>query len=515
MKKNLAKIIPYALTACAAFIAGCGGGGESPTTVSPPQRGFLTGPATASVAFSAAEFNASLAASPASAPLLQVLGNAVCGVDVRRIEYVTIGGAGESTTATAAIMVPTGTAANCTGARPIVLYAHGTTTDRGFNMASFSPSNPGTGEATLVAATYAAQGFIVVAPNYAGYDTSPLPYHPYLNATQQAADMVDALAAARTALPGIPLARTDSGRLFISGYSQGGYVAMATHRAMQAAGQTVTASAPLSNPGAISMLTDFSFSGLPALGGTIFTPLLSTSWQRQFGNVYANINDIYEAQFSATIETLFPSTMSLTALATSGRFPATQALYPANATPGLAVPALAPFGFYGPNNLIRASYLTSSAADIAANRCAGNAFPPTAASLSSSTPLACTPASGFRRAAVANDLRNWAPTRPMLICGGRNDPTVNFASSQAMAGFFASRGVPASLVTLLDLESPSTGANDPFAAARAGFAQTVAATAAGPNGAVNVVTSYHGGLVPPFCNAAARGFFQGVLASGA
>lgn len=101
----------------------------------------------------------------------------------------------------------------------------------------------------------------------------------------------------------------------------------------------------------------------------------------------------------------------------------------------------------------------------------------------------------------------------MLLCGGRDDPTVSFASTQVTAGFFTARGVPASALTVLDLAAP-TFAGDPFAAARAGFAQSVAATAAGPGGATAVVTSYHGTLVPPFCSAAARGFFQGVLAAG-
>jgi len=55
-------------------------------------------------------------------------------------------------------------------------------------------------------------------------------------------------------------------------------------------------------------------------------------------------------------------------------------------------------------------------------------------------------------------------------------------------------------------------ADDPFAAAKAGFAQAKAATAA-QGGANAVVQAYHGGLVPPFCTAAARGFFQQVLAS--
>ncbi|WP_377157996.1 hypothetical protein ACFJIX_04260 [Roseateles sp. UC29_93] len=50
-----------------------------------------------------------------------------------------------------------------------------------------------------------------------------------------------------------------------------------------------------------------------------------------------------------------------------------------------------------------------------------------------------------------------------------------------------------------------------------GFAQAKAATSAaaggGAAGAAAVQGAYHGTLVPPFCNALARGFFQSVLAA--
>ena len=141
-------------------------------------------------------------------------------------------------------MVPTGLGANCTGARPILLYAHGTTTDKSFNMTNLQNA-----ETLALAALFASQGTIVVAPNYAGYDTSTLPYHPYLIAGQQSKDMIDALSAARAALPLASGTLTrDNGKLFVTGYSQGGYVAMATHRAMQTAGITVTAASPMSGP---------------------------------------------------------------------------------------------------------------------------------------------------------------------------------------------------------------------------------------------------------------------------
>jgi hypothetical protein len=57
------------------------------------------------------------------------------------------------------------------------------------------------------------------------------------------------------------------------------------------------------------------------------------------------------------------------------------------------------------------------------------------------------------------------------------------------------------------VDSAPTGATDPFAAVKVGFAQAKAATFAA-GGALGVVGAYHGGLVPPFCNAAARGFFS-------
>src|SRR6185437_12917132 len=127
--------------------------------------------------------------------------------------------------ASGALMVPTGSAAPCTGPRPIVLYAHGTTTDSAYNIANISDtSNSANSEAATIAAVFAAQGYIVVAPNDLGYDISTLGYHPYLNGSANATVMMDALAAARTALLSTFTPTTsDSGKLYITGYSAGGY----------------------------------------------------------------------------------------------------------------------------------------------------------------------------------------------------------------------------------------------------------------------------------------------------
>lgn len=522
MNKPLAGVlgaVTLLLAACGGGGGGGGGGFLPPPIVADPGPGtgadtgrgsLVSTPPSQIVRLSADQFASLLKLDAQGRGLLQVAGDPKCGIDLRYMEYRTVGGKGEATNATAAVMMPSGTDAACNGPRPIVLYAHGTTTDRNYNIAKFvDPDNAASGEGATVAAMFAARGYIVVAPNYAGYDKSALAYHPYLNGEQNGREMVDALAAARKALPAIGGA-SDAGTLLVTGYSQGGYVALAAHREMQAIGRPPTASAPLSAPSAISLLIDATFLGAPALGGTAFLPLLASSWQQQFGNVYNNTNDIFEAQYAAGIDTLLPSATKLP----EGRLPQL-ALFPADAKPG---PANASFAlFYGANNLVRQSFLTQAVNDIAANPCPGNAFPPTEASLRSATPINCTPQNGFRKAAVANDLRNWVPARPILMCGGANDPTVSFNSTRATAGYFNARGVPSGLVTVVDLEA--NGTSDAYSAARAGFAQNKAVLAAGTQGSdtdksLAVIRAYHGTLVPPFCLASARGFFEGVLAAG-
>ncbi|MBO9516144.1 MAG: prolyl oligopeptidase family serine peptidase [Variovorax sp.] len=517
----MTRLTAIALAGAALMMSACGGGGGDgggffvnvPVTSQSERGSVVTVPPEQTARLTASDFTSVLNANAQGKALLQVAGEPKCGVELRYLEYRTVGGQGEATNATAAIMVPFGSDPPCTGARPMVLYAHGTTPARDYNLARWTDAaQPAAGEGMTIAAMFAAQGFIVVAPNYAGYDKSTLSYHPYLNGTQQGKDMVDALSAARKTLPLI--SATDSGALLITGYSQGGYVALAAHREMQAAGKAVTASAPLSAPSAISLLTDYSFSGWPALGATLFTPLLSTSWQKQFGNVYSATGDIYEAQYANGIDTLLPSLTPITTLYAQGKLPPL-ALYPANAVPGPVSPSLSIF--YGPNNLVRQSYLTQAANDLLANPCPGNALPATAASLNTSAPLDCQPLLGLRKAAVANDLRNWLPARPVMMCGGANDPTVNFLSTRATAGYFAARGMPASALTVVDLED--AGRVDAFSAARAGFATAksnlVAATPGTPADQASAVTqAYHGTLVAPFCLVSARGFYQSVMAAG-
>ena len=493
-------------SAVALGLSGCGADSTSGTTGTGTGRGTLIhDPPFRIASLDAATFHAELGASASGAQLLEVAGTPTCGVDFYYIQYNTVGGAGEATTASGALMVPTGAAPQCSGGRPIVLYAHGTNADRTLNIADIT--NTSNTEGALIAAMFAAQGYIVVAPNYAGYDSSALTYHPYLNLDQQSKDMIDALTAARTALPHtLTTETTDGGKLFITGYSQGGSVAMATHRAMQAAGMTVTASAPMSGPYALEAFGDAVFYGQVNIGATVFTPLLITSYQNSYGNIYKNLTDVYEANYAPKMADVLPSTIPLDTLFANGTLPETALFNSITPVTGngpldaaLEVPANPLFAIgFGPMNLVTNNFRLAYVLDAVASP--DGAVP----ILTAGVPVAASPQNTLRQAFKLNDLRNWIPQRPVLMCGGDADPTVFFSvNTLVMQQYWTA--LPPGAITVVDVNGPVSGPTDPFAAAKVGYQQTIAGIAAqgGQNAAVQATHATEA----PFCTAVARGFF--------
>lgn len=519
----------------AAALTACGSDSSTPSPTTSEAHGALyQTPPLRVASLDAATLNADLGASTSGAQLLQVTGTPACGVDFYYLEYWTVGGAGEAILASGALMVPTGAAPTCSGPRPIVMYAHATETNKLLNIANISdPSNT---EGALIAAMFAAQGYIVVAPNYVGYDVSGLSYHPFLNATQQSGEMIDILAAARTALPStFAASTTDNGQLFLTGYSEGGHVAMATLRAMEAAGMKVTAAAPMSGPYALEALGDAIMFGNVNIDSTVFAPLLTTSYQHEYGDIYTATSDIYSATYATGIDTLLPSATPIDTIFQEGLLPET-ALFDST-TPTVTVPgnpglsaaltaALAEpptnsspeapvfdLGFGSPyllNNSVRVAYALDAAADPD-----GEDSPLTGMAPSPSL-AAAAPVYPLRNAFYLNDLRygSWAPTVPTLLCGGDLDPTVFFSvNTGTMVAFWS--GLPAGLITELDVNAPPAG---PFAAIQTGFqtsqAEELAFLESAAGGGLSataaeeqLVENYHTS-VAPFCALAARSFFS-------
>jgi len=530
----LRKIGVLGVAVVALGLAACGGT-NSPTAkvASTTQRGTLVdNPALRIASVNASDFTAQLSATASGPQLLQLAGTPACGVDFYYFKYWTVGPDASAQEASGALMVPTGSSAPCTGPRPIVLYAHGTTTDSAYNIADISDtSNSANAEAATVAAVFAAQGYIVVAPNYLGYDISTLGYHPYINGAANATDMMDALTAARTALLSSFTPNTsDSGKLYVTGYSEGGYVAMATVKAMQAAGETVTASAPASGPYALEAFVDAIFFGQVNIGSTIFAPVFTTSYQKAYGNVYAQTSDVYSSTYASGIDTLLPTTTPLATLFQNGKLPQTAffdiktpmsstgvTALDAAADQLLALPSSPPYtaseaalfdsGFGSPF-LISDAYRVGYVDDAVANPDEAEMTLIGGGTLSSSNiALAATPMLGLRKDLALNDMRagGWFPQEPMLMCGGDQDPTVAFQNAAIMAALWTPY-VQGGLVSILDLNA-APQAGSPFAPLQVALQQEEAQLlAANP---ATGISSFHTAEAP-FCLVAARGFFAQV-----
>ena len=212
--------------ALVAALAACGGGsgsadiGKPPDPVPAPE---LSGRLESSVslgALSVADIAAALAAK-------ESLAEGVVprySVTSYRLEYQTTDADGKQVRASGMVSVPQKAA----GAKsPVLSYQHGTI----FRDAE-APSNNAV--ASEVAVVLASLGYIVLAPDYVGFGASKGTPHPYLLSGPAAAATVDFLTAARTWRGQANVA--DNGQLFLTGYSEGGYVTLAAHRAMQAGG---------------------------------------------------------------------------------------------------------------------------------------------------------------------------------------------------------------------------------------------------------------------------------------
>ncbi|HCE27469.1 MAG TPA: hypothetical protein DET46_00530 [Comamonadaceae bacterium] len=272
--------------ALAASLAACGGGGNDDTVTdgggTPPVR-----PADPEGAgqLQAATLLGTVASADIAAALTseESLAQDVVpryAVTSYRLEYLTTDADGKAVRASGLVSVPQ----KAPGAKsPVLSYQHGTL----FRDAE-APSNNAV--ASEVAVVLASLGYIVLAPDYVGFGASKGTPHPYLLAAPSAAATVDFLTAARAWRGQANVA--DNGQLFLTGYSEGGYVTMAAHRAMQASSSVhlqqlrmvVPGAGPYNVQATMDGLVDLVRNEQPVLGALInpgFLRYLGGSVQRE------------------------------------------------------------------------------------------------------------------------------------------------------------------------------------------------------------------------------------------
>ncbi len=147
-------------------------------------------------------------------------------VQAWRISYLTVDEQGRQTVASGLVGIPQKPA---NALSPVLSYQHATIK----NQADAPTSLTDLGAPPLVLASL---GYIVVAADYVGYGVSAGVPHPYLMSAPSASAVIDLLTAAKywRQAQHVP----DNGQLFLTGYSEGAYVTVAAHRALQAGTST-------------------------------------------------------------------------------------------------------------------------------------------------------------------------------------------------------------------------------------------------------------------------------------
>ncbi|QJW92238.1 prolyl oligopeptidase family serine peptidase [Spirosoma taeanense] len=144
------------------------------------------------------------------------------GVKAYRLEYNTTNTDGKTIKASGALLVP-----NVPTAAPLLSMQHGTI---GSDSEAPSYFNSGS-EAYTFGSVFASQGYIIAAPDYIGYGASKDLPHTYEQREGLATASLDMLRAAREFMSDKNI-NWDK-RLFIAGYSEGGYATMALQKKIE------------------------------------------------------------------------------------------------------------------------------------------------------------------------------------------------------------------------------------------------------------------------------------------
>ncbi len=292
-----------------------------------------------------------------------------------KISYITIDPDGNFTEATGAVYLP-----ETTGEFPIICFQHGTQTQR-----YFVPSiGAGNSDAGLAGAVAASMGYICVAADYLGLGDSYI-VPPFLLAENSAITVIDMLRASDKYFESQGIA-TD-GSLYLTGYSQGGHVTLATHREIEQNYSDefqVTASAPLAGPYDLASTIDTVMEW-----GTYNQPILFTYLMNSYNHYYGwdRLNEIFQEPYASEIP---------------GYFDGSQAMASINLKLPQSLESLLQEKFI-------ADYKSGAEEDL-------------------------------KKALLDNSLMNFIPTAPMLLIHGDQDKTVPHFNALNLMNYYESSG---------------------------------------------------------------------------
>ena len=217
--------------------------------------------------------------------------NAIYDVDLYKVLYETLDVHGALDTASGLLIVPN----SIHDTYPMLTYQHGTVSER-WDVPSELRGGAG------LAILFGGLGYVSTAADFLGLGEAR-GVHPYVHADTEASAAIDLIRAAKEFATNNNVLVND--QLFITGYSQGGHAAMATHREIErnlSNEFTVTASAPMSGPYSVSdKMVDFTLGDEPYFT-TAYLGWLVISYEEAYGNIYNELGDFFKPNYAPFIE---------------------------------------------------------------------------------------------------------------------------------------------------------------------------------------------------------------------
>ena len=320
-------------------------------------------------------------------------------VDLYKVTYKTTYN-GSDITASGLIALP-----KTTVEIAMISFHHGTITVQSDAPSNFSASDPN----ALLYGALSSSGFISVIPDYLGFGSSSSMLHPYYVEEFTSSAILDMLEAARElALEKNVKFNT---RLFLAGYSEGGYATMAAHRALEENnldGFDLVASFAGAGAYDLKGMQDYLF-GLTSYDDPYYLAYLVRSYQLTYSFSSA-LTDFFNEPYAGRIPTLFDGQKD-------------GAEIDAQLTNTLA-------------DLVQQKMLTGINSD------------PSYAYL----------ANAFQQ----NSLLDWTPKKKLFLYHGEDDTTVPYQNSVDTYEALLANGASGSALTLIPLQGTHSTALEPY-----------------------------------------------------
>ncbi len=306
----------------------------------------------------------------------------VYGIEVFTLIYKTVDKYGNLINASGLLAIPLGINLPLS----IVSDQHGTI----FSNEEAPSNNPLNANVIMMSVI---NGFILAMPDYIGFGASKDKLHPYLIEEPSANAVIDMIKAVKKycSSNNIPL----SGKLFLSGYSEGGYVTMAALKKIEEEYPDidVTAVAPMAGPYNLKRTADFTLIS-NMLNYSPFIAYITYAYNEYYG--WDRLDEIINEPFASKLPSLFDGSKKGDDILKELT----------NMTAELFRPDFI------------ASYFGSGEQEL-------------------------------KRALMENSVSNWAPKTPMKLIHCKNDPIVPyFNSEEAFENFVMNGSLDVELVTI-------------------------------------------------------------------